>query len=136
MIALAIGRIGCFLNGCCYGSPAPAWLPWKVVYPEERMRFHLQGIPLHPTPIYSSITAGVIAGFLIWRSRHKRFEGEVFWLMLLLYSLARFLLEFVRGDPRGGIASLHLSTSQLISLPTFFLSISFLLKNYFKSGSE
>ncbi len=136
MIALAIGRIGCFLNGCCYGSPAPDWLPWKVVYPKERMPFHLQGVPLHPTPIYSSITAGIIAGILIWRSRHKRFEGELFWLMLFLYSVARFFLEFVRADPRGRIPVLSLSTSQAISVPLFFLSAYFLLKNYFKLPSE
>ena len=135
MIALSIGRIGCFLNGCCYGSPAPSWLPWKVVYPTNVMPLHLAGVPLHPTPIYSSIGAGIIAGILFWKSRHKRFEGEIFWLMLTLYAVDRFILEFFRADPRGGIPSLHLSTSQIISIPCFLLGVCFLIKGYLYSPS-
>jgi phosphatidylglycerol:prolipoprotein diacylglycerol transferase len=65
MTTLFFGRIGCFLNGCCYGSPAPKWLPFKVVYPIERMPLHLAGIPLHPTPLYESLATGlIIFGFV------------------------------------------------------------------------
>lgn len=132
MLALVFGRIGCFLNGCCYGSIAPSWLPWKVVYPPFNLPLHLTGIPLHPTPLYESLLAAIIFLFLAWRSRHKKFNGEIFWLMLILYAVARFFLEFLRGDPRGQIQSIHLSTSQTISLVLFLLSGAFLLGNYLK----
>ena len=132
MLALVFGRIGCFLNGCCYGSVAPSWLPWKVKYPSFNLPLHLAAIPLHPTPIYESTIAAIIFLFLAWRSRHKKFNGEIFWLMLILYAVARFFLEFLRGDPRGQITSIHISTSQIISLALFLLSGFFLLKNYQK----
>jgi len=135
MIILAIGRIGCFLNGCCYGKPAPEWLPLKKlwIYPLGRLPLELEGIPLHPTQLYCSLLSALIVLFLIWRSRRKKFPGEVFWLMLFLYSLTRFFIEFFRADQRGGIASLHLSTSQLISIVFFALASFFLAKNYFKT---
>jgi len=135
MIILAIGRIGCFLNGCCYGKPAPDWFPLKKlwIYPLGRLPLELEGIPIHPTQLYCSLLSALIAIFLIWRSRRRKFSGEIFWLMLLLYSFARFFIEFLRADPRGGIAFLHLSTSQLISIFFFGLASSFLSKNYFKT---
>lgn len=132
MITLFFGRIGCFLNGCCYGSPAPDWLPFKVKYPLSVMPLHLAGIPLYPTPIYEAIAVALIALFLILRSRRKKFEGEIFWLMILLYALIRFFLEFIRADSRGYLHSLHLSTSQLIGLLLSPLSLFFLIKNYLR----
>jgi len=130
MIGLFFGRIGCFLNGCCYGTAAPSWLPWKVKYPTAAMPLELAGVPLHPAPLYESLATLLIFIFLVWRSRHKRFEGEIMWLMFLLYAIARFFLEFLRADERGGIAVVHLSTSQLVSIFFFALSSFFLAKNY------
>ena len=132
MIELVFGRIGCFLNGCCYGRIAPSWLPWKVTYPSSVMPLELGGIPLHPAPLYESLAAALIAGFLIWRNFHKKYDSEVVWLMVFLYAIARFILEFFRADERGGISFLNLSTSQLISIGLFGLSSIFLARNYFK----
>jgi phosphatidylglycerol:prolipoprotein diacylglycerol transferase len=136
MITLVCGRIGCFLNGCCYGTVAPSWLAWSVKYPPGNMPLELAGAPLHPTPLYEMLAAGIILAFVIWRSRHKKFEGEITWLTLCLYSIARLLLEFLRADPRGGIAALHLSTSQLISAILFVISGYFLATNYRKPGTQ
>jgi len=132
MIALVFGRIGCFLNGCCYGTIAPSWLPWKVVYPAGTLPPGMDRLPLHPAPIYEAAAAGIILAFLIRRSRRKKFEGEIAWLMIFLYAAARFFLEFVRADERGGIGLLHLSTSQLLSIFFFILSGFFLARNYLR----
>ncbi len=136
MITLFFGRIGCFLNGCCYGSQAPQWLPFKVKYPISQMPLHLAGVSLYPTPIYESIATASIALFLIWRSRHKKFAGEIFWLMMLLYALIRFFLEYIRADSRGYIPAVHLFTSQLISLLIIPTSLFFLLKNHLRPGTQ
>jgi len=136
MIALAVGRVGCFLNGCCYGTIAPQWLPWKVTYPAAAMPLHFAGIPLHPAPIYESITTAIIFLFLAFRARHKRFQGEIFWLMVALYALARIFLEIFRADPRGEINFLHLSTSQVISILLIFISGYILGMNYLRPGVQ
>jgi phosphatidylglycerol:prolipoprotein diacylglycerol transferase len=136
MLALAVGRIGCFLNGCCYGKVAPSWLPFKVTYPPAMMPLELAGMPLYPAPIYESITAAAIFIFLAWRAAHKKFEGEIFWLMVLIYAVARFFLEFLRADERGGIDALHMSTSQLIGVALFLLSGVLLIRGYLKPGAK
>jgi len=126
MIALGFGRIGCFLNGCCYGRPAPH-LPWAVTFPPGRLPAPLDGLPLHPTQLYESLIAFVIAGITIALERRPHRPGVVLWTMFLLYAVARFFLEFLRLDPRGGITALGLSTSQAISLPLALLGLLALL---------
>ncbi len=114
-IALGIffGRIGCFLAGCCYGKETS--LPWGVTFsdPHSLARLH---VSLHPTQLYE---AGVNLGiflFLSWKWRRRAFEGQLFWLLLLLYSMFRFAIEFMRDDPRGFFFKETLSTSQGISI--------------------
>jgi phosphatidylglycerol---prolipoprotein diacylglyceryl transferase len=109
-LAQGIGRIGCFLNGCCYGSPAPSDHVFAVVFPDD-------SVFRHPTQIYSAIT--LIALFMvlrIWQNK-RRFNGEIFLGYGMLYSLARFGLEFIRGDNPRILA--HLTISQLISIAIF-----------------
>ena len=136
MIADAVGRVGCFLNGCCYGKPAPSWLPLKVTYPRAMMPLELSGVPLYPAPIYESIAAAAIFVLLAWKAAHKKFEGEIFWLMIWLYAIVRFFLEFLRADERGGIDALHMSTSQIIGAALFMLSGAFLVKGYLKPAAK
>jgi len=118
MIALAMGRIGCFLNGCCYGRIAPN-LPWGVVFPPSHPALGLAQYPVHPTQLYESAAALLIFLFLVALVPRKTFSGEIFWLMVLLYAAARFGLEFLRGDPRGNVPLIGLSTSQAIAAVTF-----------------
>ena len=122
MLVLTVGRIGCFLNGCCYGKIAPD-LPWGVTYPVSHSFLGPAQYPVHPTPIYESLATLIIFIFLVWLSRRKRFQGEVFWSMLLAYAAARFVIEYFRGDPRGTVDVLMLSTSQAISLVAAAASI-------------
>lgn len=107
-VALGIGRIGCFFNGCCYGGP----VSWGFVFPDLG-----DGIPRHPTQLYEFAAATALgAGLWFMPPPPKGREGRVFGLLLVVYALFRFAVEFLRADPRGP-AILGLSPSQWISLP-------------------
>jgi phosphatidylglycerol:prolipoprotein diacylglycerol transferase len=124
-LGLAFGRMGCLLAGCCFGARCD--LPWALSFPpgsaasEAQHAEHalaskaLPSLPVHPTQIYESAASLAICAFC-WLVVHprKRYDGEVFAWFLGLYAFARFLLEILRRDARGGL--LGLSTSQLIGL--------------------
>ncbi len=113
MIGAAVGRLGCFLAGCCHGVPTD--MPWGVWFPQ------LSG-PVHPTQMYDSLVAGAIGAFLLWRFSRRRFKGENLAFLLLMYPLARASTEIFRGDAERG-AFWALSTSQWLSLPLFAIGI-------------
>ena len=83
----AFGRIGCFLNGCCYGKACE--LPWAVRFPEL-------SYAVHPTQLYEALYDIVLFAFLIKRRKRARFEGEIGLLYFLLYGMGRYMIEFVR----------------------------------------
>lgn len=113
-LAHAIGRIGCFLNGCCFGVEAPRSYPFAVIFPDSFT-------PLHPTQVYSSLALISIFVILrIWQDR-RHLHGEIFLGYCILYSSKRFLLEFLRGDNTK--IFLNLTTSQVISLAVFLVSL-------------
>ena len=75
------------------------------------------GVPLHPVQLYESIACAVLFVVLLWLRRRKRFDGEVILSYTLLYAVARFVLEFFRGDAdRGFVFGGLLSTSQFIAV--------------------
>lgn len=133
-LGLAFGRIGCFLNGCCYGGPTS--LPWAVHFPQgsvpydamvnrhliESTAVHTPG--LHPTQLYSSVNGLVLclllSAFYPWRRR----DGQVIALLLTVYPVTRFLIEFLRADelPIGGTP---FSISQNVSIVLFLASLGF-----------
>ncbi len=128
-IGYAFARIGCYLNGCCWGKPCPAGFPFRVSFPEGSLSADYYGegnIPLYPTQFISSINALILFFVLSFVYRRKKFDGEVFWLFVGLYAVTRFLIEFLRGDvPRSvlgvftsaqGISLLLFPTSLLIFL--------------------
>jgi phosphatidylglycerol:prolipoprotein diacylglycerol transferase len=119
-IGHAFGRIGCFLAGCCYGEACA--LPWAVTFTDPRS-LAPQGIPLHPTQLYSSLGLLVLFAFLIFLRKKKTFEGELFWSYIFCYSVGRFFLEFLRGDERGSVLGGILSTTQAISIPLAGISV-------------
>lgn len=114
----AIGRWGCFAAGCCYGKPTGG--PFGVTFTDPFARDAVGtplGVPLHPTQIYLSLNALLIFLVLQWAYRRRTFDGEVFWLYVLLYAITRGLLETFRGDSvRGFVVPGVLSTSQFIGL--------------------
>ena len=116
----AFGRIGCFLAGCCYGLPCT--VPWAVTFTDPRT-LALQGIPLHPTQLYSALGLLLLFAFLLFLRKKKTFQGELFWTYLFCYAVGRFFLEFLRGDDRGSVLGGLLSTTQAISIPLAGISV-------------
>lgn len=116
-VGLFFGRIGCFLAGCCYGKETS--LPWGVVFNDPnslaRLNFHL-----HPVQLYEAAGSLAIFFYLNWKRKRKAFDGQIFSLFILCYAIVRFLIEFLRGDPRGFAFGGALSTSQGIGI---FLAI-------------
>jgi phosphatidylglycerol:prolipoprotein diacylglycerol transferase len=131
----AIGRIGCFMAGDDYGKPAS--LPWAVTFRDPdaaRIGGAPLGVPLHPVQIYESLACLLIFFLLIRWARKKRFDGEIILVYTFLYALARFLLEYLRGDAdRGFVFGGVLSTSQFIAVilaPLSALSYGILLRSW------
>tara|TARA_B100000686_G_scaffold137739_1_gene145114 strand:+ start:3612 stop:4379 length:768 start_codon:yes stop_codon:yes gene_type:complete len=120
-IGQAIGRWGCFFAGCCYGRPTD--FSWGVTFTDSRALAPLNH-SLHPTQVYLSLNALAIFWILIWLRKRKAFDGQIFCAYGILYSIGRFLIEFLRGDDRGFAIEKILSTSQFIGI---FLLIASLL---------
>jgi phosphatidylglycerol:prolipoprotein diacylglycerol transferase len=129
-LGLFFGRIGCFFAGCCYGKETS--LPWGVIFTNPNSLARLN-VPLHPTQLYDALNGLAIFLFLIWRAKRKAFDGQIFFFFLLLYSVTRFFIEMLRGDPRGFIFQDLISTSQGIGILlaiTSLLMLFFLKKRY------
>ena len=112
-LAQALGRIGCFLAGCCYGRPTDS--AWGVVFPSHSMA--PSGIPLIPTQLYSAAGDLFLCFVLLFFDRKKHPDGSILAWYLALYSIGRFIIEFYRDDVRGSVGSL--SASQFIGLFVF-----------------
>jgi phosphatidylglycerol:prolipoprotein diacylglycerol transferase len=97
-----LGRLGCFSAGCCWGQPTD--VPWAVTFTNPYSA-QLVGVPLgialHPTQLYEAAAEAVIFGLLVLLWRRRKFSGQIFASYLMLYAVARFLIEFFRADPRG-----------------------------------
>ena len=95
-LALAIGRVGCTLNGCCYGIPAPD-LPWAVVYTHPNSLAPLN-TPIHPTQIYHLLWGLIVFG-IVWRFRDKlKPEGSRFFFFICIFTIGDFALRFLRDE--------------------------------------
>ncbi len=120
-VALAVGRIGCFLNGDDYGKAAPMGVRgeqpiWAVVFPALG-----DGIPRWPVQLIEAIAVFLMAGCFMWvylRSVLKLRPGMIGFLSIVLYADLRFGLEFLRDDFRGFVFGTWLSTSQFIAILT------------------
>jgi phosphatidylglycerol:prolipoprotein diacylglycerol transferase len=127
-IGVAFGRIGCFLNGCCYGDRCE--LPWAISFP-------LGSVPdtalvsrgfvgaeqpfslwLHPTQLYSSLDAVILAILTHAYFRYRPRNGSVLALGLLTYPVTRFAIEMLRGDELGQFHT-PLTTAQFVSIGLF-----------------
>jgi len=123
----AFGRIGCFLRGCCFGAPVKAGAWYGVVFPDDSLPYDpyaehtcAAGTPIFPVQLLSSLNLLVIFGVLMFFFKRRRGEGQVIGLYVILYSIHRFLVEFLRGDTHVPGA---LSPAQWISVPGFFLGL-------------
>jgi len=103
----SFGRIGCFLNGCCYGKECS--LPWAVHFPGHE-------ISLHPTQLYEAVFTLCMFVFLYYRYGRKSFDGEIIAFYFCLYALGRFAIEFFRADNPSWQ---YLTWNQWLSLVVF-----------------
>jgi phosphatidylglycerol:prolipoprotein diacylglycerol transferase len=130
----AIGRIGCFSAGCCWGKPTASW--YGVHFTEKASE--LTGVPLDfaliPTQLIEAAANLLIFGALLWITKRRAFEGQVIYSYLILYSVARFTIEFWRDDPRGSV--LWFSTSQAISIALFALGLGLMIYQWRRPGSR
>jgi phosphatidylglycerol:prolipoprotein diacylglycerol transferase len=127
-LGLFFGRIGCLFAGCCYGKETS--LPWGIIFTDPNSLARLN-VPLHPTQVYEAIGSLAIFFIIIWKRKSKVFDGQIFWVFVLLYSTIRFLIEFLRDDPRGFFFGGTLSTSQGIGI--FLATASLFMLFYLKS---
>jgi phosphatidylglycerol---prolipoprotein diacylglyceryl transferase len=113
----AIGRLGCFAAGCCFG--AECHLPWAVTFTDP-LAHSLVGVPLHkplhPTQLYEFLAEMAIFAGLSWLWKRKSFDGQVILMYVIVYSGIRFLLDFFRGEELGMIFGGTMSSSQLVCL--------------------
>ena len=108
------GRIGCLMNGCCYGRETS--MPWAIQFPHDHQTFPAH---VHPTQIYDALlNLGLYVG-LAWLHRNKKFDGQVFAGYLLCYAVTRSIVEVFRGDYPdrylGGMAT----PAQIVSIAIF-----------------
>ncbi|MGC9326774.1 MAG: prolipoprotein diacylglyceryl transferase [Candidatus Hinthialibacter sp.] len=127
-LAQGIGRIGCFLYGCCFGKVCS--VPWAVQFPPDSPAYNLQfneglidihavsSLPVHPTQIYCSLFNFAHFGVLLFIRSRQTFRGQLAMCYLMIYSVGRFVIEFYRGDSYRGVYG-FLSTSQILSLLLF-----------------
>ncbi|MBA7659930.1 Phosphatidylglycerol--prolipoprotein diacylglyceryl transferase [subsurface metagenome] len=117
ILAQVVGRIGCTINGCCYGLPTS--LPWGIVYTHPDSLAHLE-VAVHPTQVYEIIYLLIIFGFVLMLRRRLRPDGSLFLVYLSLYSLWRIGIDFLReGTPF--LFSLH--QAQIIGIIVLAITI-------------
>ena len=114
----AIGRVGCFAAGCCWGKPTTHF--WGVTFTNPLARDLVGtplGVALEPTQLIESAVELANFFFLMWLFKRKKFDGQIFAAYLILYGIARYFIEFLRDDPgRGSVFGGIMSGTQLISI--------------------
>lgn len=115
----AFGRVGCLMAGCCYGKPAPQGAWYGLTFPAGSEA--PAGIPLYPVQIMCVVLNVLLCLFLIYVNYKEKFAGAAISLYMILYAFGRFLIEFLRNDPRGAVGPL--STSQFISIFVFIIGV-------------
>ncbi len=127
----AIGRIGCFFAGCCYGRPTDFFLGVTFNHPASLAPL---GVSVHPTQLYESFLNFVIFFLLFLYYKKKKFDGQIFSLYVIMYASVRFCIEFIRNDPRGPLFFSIFSISQIIALGFMVIAISMFWKLKNKNG--
>lgn len=125
------GRVGCFLNGCCYGKPTE--LPWGVTYPPESFPgLEFGGVPLHPSQLYFA-GSGLILFAVLWYLRKRMtVPGQLFWTFIALFGAARVLLDFTRVYEASAVVAkwghLEWTESQLASVVLVLFALLMILR--------
>jgi phosphatidylglycerol---prolipoprotein diacylglyceryl transferase len=139
-LGIAIGRLGCFLNGCCWGKIS---YKWGMTFPARNEppvfaqqvfdglipKDALCSLPVIPAQLYESLAClAIFLGLLLTR-KYKRFDGFLFWLFILAYSAFRFAIEYFRYYDANFIWG-ALTVSQVTSIALFLLALIILARNH------
>ena len=121
-LAHALGRLGCFAAGCCFGKPTT--LPWGVIFTNEqaaRLAGTPLGVSLHPTQLYEAAAEFLNFLLLVLLGARQKFSGQILGAYFMLYGTERAIIEFFRGDP-GRTLMFHgtLSLMQIVSVGLIF----------------
>ncbi len=139
-MAQAVGRLGCFAAGCCYGKPAPPGFPCPVTFTSSAAASQTGvplNVPLIPTQLIQAGNDLVLAIVLTWMWRRRiQPDGSVFWWYVVLYGATRGLIEFWRGDTLRGVW-FHgsASTSQILSALAVTFGVAMLIRGRLRSGA-
>ena len=108
--AIAIGRLGCFHAGCCYGTPTD--LPWGVAFP------NVDSLTRHPTQLYESVFHAAMVGVMLMLAAHNKFEGQRVKLYIIAYAIYRFASEWLRPEAKiyGGLTGYQLASVMIVGL--------------------
>jgi len=159
MLGLALGRLGCFMAGCCHGAVCAIStyqplidLPGGQIVRQDGHPYlalvftkgigvthpEFQGLPVYPTQLWEATAAFILFAGLSWMWRYaRRFDGQVMATMLLIYPVFRSVNESFRGDAVRGTDWLGLlSTSQLVSVPVVLLGVGIVLLRWRRGVSE
>jgi phosphatidylglycerol:prolipoprotein diacylglycerol transferase len=120
VFAYAFGRIGCFLNGCCYGSPTT--LPWGVKFPDEQFPGMLTR-PSHPAQLYSTLINLVLFVLLIRLEKRRKFRGQIFAAFLMLHGIYRFGVELIRAGATSRYAFGWVTDGHIAALIVFLVGL-------------
>jgi phosphatidylglycerol:prolipoprotein diacylglycerol transferase len=123
LLAQAVGRVGCTINGCCYGAEAPSWLPWSVVYTHPESYAPL-GVALHPTQVYEIVFLLIAFGVLFPLRKRFQPDGSLFLIYLGAYSAWRVGVGFLR-DGTPFLFGLH--QAQVIGIIILIIVITILI---------
>ena len=140
-LGLGFGRIGCFLNGCCFGGVTR--LPWALRFPAGSLPFLHQldqgligpdapsSLPIHPTQLYESFFAFLLSLFLYWYSGRRRQTGRTFAVFLMLYAPVRIFFEWLRDDMPPWLWGM--TPAQVTSILAFLLGVFLFLRPAIRS---
>jgi phosphatidylglycerol:prolipoprotein diacylglycerol transferase len=134
-VAYGIGRIGCLLNGCCYGHACD--LPWAMRFP-DLIKAGALTPPSHPTQIYSALAGFLMFGLLVWLDRRPHTPGRTFAWFVSFYAVYRFIVEFFRVGATAQVTAGGLTQAQWASVVMFIGAVIavILLRNGRHRGPE
>lgn len=124
LVAHGCGRIGCFFGGCCYGKPTDSI--FGIDYPVSSGTWQ----KVYPTQLFEALFCFVAFGIMLWLILRENKRGLLIGLYAIIYSVFRFLLEFLRGDYRGG-ADIGLSPSQVQSIILILIAVAYIALKIF-----
>lgn len=127
----ALGRLGCLMNGCCYGGACD--LPWAIHFPVDH---ETRGVGVHPTQLYEAALNLLLCAGLVWVFKRRRFDGQVFAVYLLGYAGLRSVVEVFRGDYTPRHVVLGLTPGQLVSIGILAAGLILLWKLPRKLGAK